>query len=60
MYNYPADITRGQFELVRAELELARKKTKLWTMDLYDEFCVVLYLLKSGCHWRMLPVDFPN
>ena len=29
-------------------------------MDLYDVFCGVLYLLKSGCQWRMLPVDFPN
>ena len=29
-------------------------------MDLYDVFCGVLYLLKSGCQWRMLPVDFPD
>ena len=29
-------------------------------MDLYDVFCGVLYLLKSGCRWRMLPADFPD
>ena len=29
-------------------------------MDLYDVFCGVLYPLKSGCQWRMLPVDFPD
>lgn len=29
-------------------------------MDLYEVFNAVLYLLKSGCQWRMLPEGFPN
>jgi len=57
---YPSDISRKQFELIRAELESARKKTKPRSVDLYEIFCAVLYLLKSGCQWRMLPSDFPN
>lgn len=28
-------------------------------MDLYDVFCAVLYVLKSGCQWDMIPSDFP-
>jgi hypothetical protein len=24
-------------------------------VDLPEVFCVILYLLKSGCQWRMLP-----
>ena len=57
---YPSDISREQFELIRPVLESARKTTKPRTIDLYEVFCAVLYLLKSGCQWRMLPKDFPK
>jgi len=57
---YPSDITREQFEKIRPMIESARKKTKPRTIDLYDVFCALLYLLKSGCQWRMLPSDFPQ
>ena len=57
---YPSDVSRAQFEAIRPFLESARKKTKPRSVDLYDVFCGVLYLLKSGCQWRMLPSDFPK
>lgn len=57
---YPSDITRDQFEKVRPVLESAKTTTKPRTVDLYDVFCAVLYVLKSGCQWRMLPSDFPK
>lgn len=57
---YPSDITRTQFRKILPILERARKKTKPRTLDLYDVFCGVLYVLKSGCQWRMLPSDFPK
>jgi len=57
---YPSDISRKQFELIKPMLENARKKTKPRELDLYDVFCAVLYVLKSGCQWRMLPSDFPK
>ncbi len=37
-----------------------RKRTKPRTVDLHEVFNAVLYLLKSGCQWRMLPEGFPN
>lgn len=59
--NYPSDIRREVFEKkVQPVLEKARKKTKPRTVDLYEVFCGVLYALKSGCQWRMLPSDFPK
>lgn len=57
---YPSDISREQFEVIRPLLESVRKTTKPRTVDLYEVFCGVLYLLKSGCQWRMLPSDFPK
>lgn len=59
MHNYPSDISREEFELIRADLEGARKRTKPRGYDLYDILCAILYMLKSGCQWRMIPSDFP-
>ena len=57
-HSYPSDISREQFVRILPTLESARRRTKPRTV--YDVFCGVLYLLKSGCQWRMLPADFPN
>lgn len=58
--SYPSDVSHTQFETIRPFLESARKKTRPRIVDLYDVFCAILYLLKSGCQWRMLPSDFPK
>lgn len=60
MLDYPSNITREQFELIREDLESARNKTKPRKLDLYEVFCGILYILKGGCQWRMLPKDFPK
>jgi len=57
---YPSDVSREQFELIRPLLEEVRKRTKPRTVDLHEVFNAVLYLLKSGCQWRMLPEGYPN
>ena len=58
--SYPRDISREQFEVIKPLLESARRKTSPRRVDLYEVFCAVLYLLRSGCQWRMLPDDFPK
>ena len=60
MHKYPSDISREQFEVIREDLEGAKARTRPRDVDLYDVFCAVLYITKSGCQWRMLPKDFPN
>ena len=58
--HYPSDVSRDQFERIRPLLESARIKTKPRQLDLYELFCGVLYVLRGGIQWRMLPSDFPN
>jgi transposase len=50
-HSYPSDISREQFALVLPILESARRRTKPRRVNLYDAFCGVLYVLKSGCQW---------
>ena len=57
---YPSDIKREQFEVIRPMLESARKRTAPRKVELYEVFCAVLYLLRTGCQWRALPSDFPK
>lgn len=57
---YPSDISRQQFEKILPILESARKRTSPRTVDLYDVFCGILYVLKGGIQWRMLPKDYPK
>ena len=57
---YPSDITKVQFNKIAPLLEGARKKTKPRTLDLYDIFNGLLYVVTTGCQWRALPKDYPK
>jgi transposase len=57
---YPSDVSRKQFESILPFLENLRKRTRPRKVEFYEVFCAVLYVLNSGCSWRMLPGDFPK
>ena len=57
---YASDISKEKFEEIRSVLEGVRKRTKPTTVDLYEVFCGVLYVLRTACQWRMLPRKYPN
>lgn len=59
-HSYPSNISREQFNKIKPLLESVRKKTRPRKVDLFDIFCGILYLLKSGCQWRMLPKEYPK
>ena len=58
--NYPSDLTREQFSKIEPLLESVKKKTRPRTLDLYDVFNAILYVVKTGCQWRALPHDYPK
>ena len=47
MHNYPSDISRSQFAIISPILESSCKTTSPRTVDLYDVFCGILYVLKK-------------
>jgi transposase len=59
-HSYPSDISREQFNKIYPILDSLRKKTRPRIFDLYNIFCGILYILKSGCQWRMLPKEYPR
>jgi len=56
----PSGVKREQFELIKPLLKSARRKTAPRKVHLYEVFCAVLYLLRTGCQWRALPSGFPK
>jgi transposase len=57
---YPSDISREDFDAIRPKLKNFKKRTNPKQYDLYDIFCAILYVMKTGCQWRALPHDYPK
>ncbi len=47
MRQYPSDISREEYELIREVLESARKKTQPRKYALYDVFCAVILWFRA-------------
>ena len=60
MHKYGNNIDRSQFAIIAPILESSCKTTSLKTPDLYDIFCRILYLLKSGSQQRIDAKGLPK
>jgi putative transposase len=58
-HHYPSDLTDEQWALIERHLPAARAGGRPRKTDLRAVLDAVLYLLRTGCQWRYLPVDFP-
>lgn len=56
---YPSNLTDGQWQIIRRLLppRSRRGRPPICRRRVIDS---ILYVVRSGCQWRMLPLDFPN
>jgi putative transposase len=56
---YPTDLTDEQWQLVEPLLPNAKPGGRPRKTDLREVLNALLYLVRSGCQWRLLPHEFP-
>ncbi len=56
---YPTDLTDEQWKLIEPFLPDAKPGGRPRTTDLREVMNALLYLVRSGCQWRMIPDEFP-
>jgi putative transposase len=54
MTNYPTNVSDSQWQIISKHLDVDRNRK----YDLREIMNATLYLVKTGCQWRMLPRDF--
>ena len=57
--NYPTNLTDAQCALIARYFPPERQGGRPRRTDLRAVVDAILYLLRTGCQWRMLPADFP-
>lgn len=57
---YPTDLSDEQWLLVEKLLPPVRKGCRPREVSLRDILNAIIYLLRTGCQWRMLPKDYPK
>src|SRR5260370_21891922 len=56
---YPTDLTDEQWKLMEPFLAVAKPGGRPRKTDLREVVNALLYLVRSGCQWRMIPHEFP-
>jgi putative transposase len=57
---YPTDLTDRQWECIKIHIPPAKPGGRPRSLDMRQVVNAILYLLLSGCQWRMLPRDYPK
>jgi transposase len=59
MNHYPSDITDAQWALIEPHIPPEPGGGRPRKTDMRSVLDAILYILRTGCQWRYLPVDFP-
>jgi transposase len=55
MKTYPTDLSDNQWQFIKKTLQLNERKRKHSLRSIWD---AIRYIVKTGCQWRMLPLNF--
>ena len=56
---YPTDLTDPEWAILAPFIPPAQVGGRPRTTDMREVVNAIMYVLRSGCQWRMLPKDFP-
>jgi putative transposase len=59
MNHYPSDTTDAQWALIEPHIPPEPGGGRPRKTDVRDVLDAILYILRTGCQWRYLPIDFP-
>jgi transposase len=56
---YASDLTDTEWALIEPRMPTRKRLGRPRETDLRAVMNAILYMLRSGCQWRLLPKDFP-
>jgi len=56
---YPSDLTDEEWEIIEPFIPEPKTGGRPVKYERREIFNAILYIIRSGCSWRMLPNDFP-
>ncbi|MBX9782897.1 MAG: IS5 family transposase [Chitinophagaceae bacterium] len=56
MTHYPTNVSNSQWQVIKEYLDNERRRK----YSIREMLNAMLYVVKTGCQWRMLPQDFPK
>jgi putative transposase len=57
---YPTDLTDRQWDCIKDLIPAAKRGGRPRSLDMRHLINAILYIVVSGCQWRMLPKDYPK